>query len=109
MDKEKFSLQPTQILGIAIMVGVLIIVAIYAFAIVKPMAIREIEAGRWSVWNEIVYKLVFIPLWVIAYFGYMLYALPLEKWSWRQAARSGIQAVISGAIIGIIVALAGRW
>ncbi|MCS6963838.1 hypothetical protein [Thermoflexus sp.] len=108
MNREKFSLKPIQILGFAIMISVLIVASIYAFLIAKPIAIREMAAGRWTIWHEIVYKLVLIPLWVIAYFGYMLYSLPLEQWSWKRAARSGIEAVISGAVIGIIVSLAGR-
>lgn len=108
MDNRKFSLQPIQILGIAITIGVLIAAVTYEFAIVKPVAIRETAAGQWSIWREIVYELVLIPLWATGYFGYILYALPLENWSWRRAARSGIHVMISGAGAGILLALAGR-
>lgn len=105
MSHEKFSLKPIQILGFSIMVGVLITASIYALVIWKPFAIRETEAGRWSIWYEILDKLILISLWVIGYFGYILYALPFERWSWRRAARSGIEAAVSGAIFGLIVSL----
>lgn len=106
MSDEKNILRPTQILGCLIMIGVLIAVSIWAFMIWKPFAIREMEAGRWSIWHVIIDRLILFALWAIAYFGYTLYALPLEEWSWKRAARSGIEAAISGALIGLMVSLA---
>jgi hypothetical protein len=46
--------------------------------------------------------------WVIAYMGYTIGALPDNKWDWKRAARSGLEAVISGAIIGALYALMSR-
>jgi len=40
--------------------------------------------------------------------GYAIGALPDNKWDWRQAAKSGLEALISGAIVGALHALMSR-
>jgi hypothetical protein len=40
--------------------------------------------------------------------GHAIGALPDNKWDWRRAARSGLEAVISGAIVGALYALMSR-
>jgi hypothetical protein len=78
------------------------------FAIWKPRAMALIAAGKWTWWDEVMEKLILIGFWVIAYMGYTIGALPDNKWDWRRAAKSGLEALISGAIVGALYALMSR-
>jgi len=40
--------------------------------------------------------------------GHAIGALPDNKWDWRRAVRSGLEAVISGAIVGALYAWMSR-
>lgn len=104
----KFPLAPIQILGVLIMLGMLVAATVYGLAWVKPMAIQMKAEGRWTMGHEILYKIPLVLLFAVGYFGYTLAALPQEGWSWRRAAKSGIEAVIVGAIAGLLVSLAQR-
>lgn len=106
--RGKFPLAPIQILGVLIMLGMVVAATVYGLAWVKPMAIQMKVEGRWTTWHEIFYKIPLVLMFAVAYFGYTLAALPQEGWNWQRAARSGIEAVIVGAITGLLVSLAQR-
>jgi hypothetical protein len=99
---------PLNIVGFVIMVADLIALGYWSFAIWKPRAMALIAAGKWTWWDEVMEKLILIGFWVIAYMGYTIGALPDNKWDWKRAAQSGLEAVISGAIIGALYALMSR-
>jgi hypothetical protein len=40
--------------------------------------------------------------------SYAISMLPDNKWDWRRAAKSGLEAVISGAIVGALYAWMSR-
>lgn len=107
-SNDKFELAPIQILGVAIMLLTIVLGAVYAFAVAKPMAIRKIQAGTWTIWDEILDKLIIVAIGCVGYFGYMLRVLPEEGWSWRRAFRSGLEAVIAGALFGLMYSLSDR-
>jgi len=96
------------IVGFLIMVVDLIAAVYWALEIQKPRAIALKVAGQWTLWDEIVDKLILIGFWVIGYMGYVIQNLPEYRWSWKQAAKSGLEAVISGAIVGALYALMSR-
>jgi hypothetical protein len=110
MSNKSFDpkIYPLNIVGFLIMVADLIAAAYWAMEIQKPRAIALKAAGQWTLWDEIVDKLILIGFWVIAYMGYTVGALPDNKWDWKRAARSGLEAVISGAIVGALYALMSR-
>ncbi len=99
---------PLNIVGFLIMVADLIALGYWALAIEKPRAIAKMAAGQWTLWDEIIEKLIIIGFWVIAYMGYTVGALPDNKWDWKRAAQSGLEAVISGAIVGALYAMISR-
>jgi hypothetical protein len=99
---------PLNIVGFAIMVADLVVAAYWVMEIQKPRAIALKAAGRWTLWDEIVDKLILMGFWAIAYIGYTIGALPDTNWDWRRAVRSGLEAVISGAIMGALYALMSR-
>jgi hypothetical protein len=99
---------PLNIVGFAIMVAGLIVAAYWVMEIQKPRAIALKAAGQWTLWDEIADKLILMGFWVIAYMGYTIGALPDNKWDWRRAAKSGLEALISGAIVGALYALMSR-
>jgi len=101
-------LHPLFIVGFLIMVVDLIAAAYWAMEIQKPRAIALKAAGAWTWWDEILDKLILVGFWVIGYMGYVIQNLPEYRWSWKQAARSGLEAVISGAIVGALYALIAR-
>jgi hypothetical protein len=101
-------IHPLFIVGFLIMVVDLIAAVYWSLEIQKPRAIALKAAGQWTLWDEIVDKLILIGFWVIAYMGYTIGALPDNKWDWRRAAKSGLEALISGAIVGALYALMSR-
>jgi hypothetical protein len=101
-------IHPLNIAGFVIMVVDLIAAAYWVMEIQKPRAIALKAAGQWTLWDEIVDKLILMGFWAIAYMGYAIGALPDNKWDWRRAAKSGLEALISGAIMGALYALMSR-
>ena len=101
-------IHPLNIVGTLIMVADLIAAGYWALVIEKPRATAKMAAGQWTLWDEVIEKLIIIGFWVIAYMGYTVGALPDNKWDWKRAARSGLEAVISGAIVGALYALMAR-
>ena len=99
---------PLNIVGLLIMVANLIALGYWMLAIQKPRAIALMAAGQWTLWDEIIEKLILIGFWVVAYMGYTVGALPDNKWDWKRAAQSGLEAVISGAIVGALYAMISR-
>ena len=101
-------IHPLNIVGFVIMVADLVALGCWSLAIWKPRAMALIAAGKWTWWDEVMEKLILIGFWVIAYMGYTIGALPDNKWNWRRAAKSGLEALISGAIVGALYALMSR-
>jgi len=108
MESKNSKIHPLFIVGALIMVAALIAAGYWALAIQKPRAMALKAAGAWTLWDEVMDKLILIGFWVIAYMGYIIQNLPEHGWSWKRAARSGIEAVISGAIVGALYALMSR-
>ncbi|SNB73848.1 hypothetical protein [Thermoflexus hugenholtzii] len=103
MESKNSRIHPLFIVGTLIMVATLVALGYWALAIEKPRAIALKAAGAWTFWDEVKSKLIPIGFWVIAYMGYIIQNLPEHGWSWKRAARSGIEAVISGAIVGALI------
>ena len=110
MPNKSFNtrIHPLFIVGFLIMVADLAAAAYWALEIQKPRAIALKAAGAWTWWDEILDKLILMGFWVIGYMGYVIQNLPEYGWSWKRAARSGLEAVISGAIVGALYALMAR-
>ena len=93
--------------GFGIMVADFIAMGYWTLAM-KPRVIAKMAAGQWSLWAEILDKLIIIGFGAIGYIGYAMEVLPENEWNWKRAVQSGVEAVISGLIFGALYALMSR-
>lgn len=96
------------VLGLLIMVLAFVAMSYWALAIEKPRAMALMAAGKWTMWDEILDKLIIISFGLIIYLGYIVEVLPRYEGNWWQAAKSGIGTLISSLILGALISLISR-
>lgn len=94
-------------IGIAIIILSVVLAGVYGVLVIKPMAIQKMQAGTWTVWDEIMDKAILVSIVTVAFLigSFVLY-LPDEGWSWRRALISSLWVTFAMLVLALIRTLA---
>lgn len=94
-------------IGFAIIILSVVLAGVYGVLVIKPMAIQKMQAGTWTVWDEILDKAIVVSIVTVAFLiGSFVLHLPDEGWSWRRALSSSLLVTFVMLVLALVRTLA---